>query len=237
MTSAAGYARTVKDEAGERSVSEALVAANAGLWEAMAAHPWVRGLADGTLPRSALVAWAGQCGWFAAMERRALQSIRALLPPGELDGLLARLVGDTEREPRELADLLAALGEPVPPEPWPACLGYASYVQARAHEGLLTGLTAIHAVERAYLDTWSSVAPMVSPSSPWRAWVENWTSPAFRSVVDGIGAHLDEAAGPPSLATLDRLAPVYRQVALFEHAFWEMAWRGEGWPAELAVRS
>jgi thiaminase/transcriptional activator TenA len=169
------------------------------------------------------------------MECRALEAVRALLPPGELDGLLARLAQDIEREPQALAELLTALGEPVPAEPWPACLGYASYVQACAYEGLLPGLAAIHAVERAYLDTWSAAAREVSPSSPWRGWVENWTSPAFRSVVDGIGAHLDELAGPPALATLDRLAPVYRRVALWEHAFWEMAWRGEGWPAGTAA--
>jgi thiaminase (transcriptional activator TenA) len=212
------------------SVTDELVAGNKDLWEAMADHPWVRALAAGSLPEDALVAWAGQCRLFCLMERSALLHLRSLADPGELDDLLARLVDDTGREPRQLAQLLCEHGAAIPAQAWPVCLGYGSYVQAVARRGRLEGLAAIHAVERAYLDTWTSVLPQTPPGSPWRQWVENWSCDEFRAVVAGLGTWLDMLAGPATGQLLDHLKPIYRNVALWEHAFWTMSWTGQGWP-------
>ena len=189
--SAAGAAGKHRELA--TGVTEALVDANADVFSALAQHPWVRGLADGTLPAQAFAAWAFQCARFAEMERRALLTARSFLPPGDLalDRLLDRLTRDTEREPRELAGILPGAVGLAPTGTWQACLGYGSYVQATAHLGLLEGLAAIHAVEEYYRRTWESVLPDVQPGSPYLRWVENWTSREFRAVVDGIGAGLD----------------------------------------------
>jgi thiaminase (transcriptional activator TenA) len=211
--------------------TETLVDANRDLWEAMAGHPWVRGLADGTLPEPALVAWAQQCRLFCLLEGRALMSLRWAAPPAELDRLLARLGEDAEREPRQLAETLTSLGAPVVDEEWPVCLGYGAYVQSCAATGLLEGMAAVCSVERSYLDTWSVVLPSVPPESRWRSWVENWTGPAFRELVGGLCSCFDELVGAPSEATAGRLAPIFRNVAKWEVAFWDMAWRQEGWPA------
>lgn len=212
------------------SLAEALAADSAVLFKAAAEHPWVRALAEGSLPEHALTAWAQQCRLFCRLERPALQHLRSLIEPGELDDLLARLVDDTERENRELAEMLAERGAAVPEEEWPVCLGYGSYVQACARRGLLEGLAAVHAVERDYLDTWSSVLPETAQYSPYRKWIENWSSPEFRAVVTGLGACLDRLAGPPTVQLLERLSPIYRRVAKYECAFWWMAWDGQDWP-------
>lgn len=212
------------------SLTAALVADSADLFKAAAEHPWVRALADGSLPEPALIAWAQQCRLFCQMERPALQHLRSLIEPGDLDDLLGRLVDDTEREPRQLAEMLAKLGAPVPEQEWPVCLGYGSYVQACARRGLLEGLTAVHAVERDYLDTWSSVRPETSPDSPHYDWIMNWSSPEFRDAVERLGACLDRLAGPPNVQLLEHLGPIYRNVALWEHAFWWMAWNRQDWP-------
>lgn len=211
--------------------TETLVEANGDLWAAMAGHPWVRGLATGTLPEPALVAWAQQCRLFCLLEGRALMTLRASAPPPELDRQLARLADDAEREPRQLAETLASLGAPVPDEEWPACLGYGSYVQSCCASGLLEGMAAVCSVERSYLDTWSAVLPSVPPDSRWRGWVENWTGSAFRELVGGLCASFDGLAGTPSEATAARLFTIFRNVAKWEIAFWEMCWSQEGWAA------
>jgi thiaminase (transcriptional activator TenA) len=218
-------------------VTEALTDANADLFAALARHPWVRGVADGTLPAPAFAAWAFQCARFAEMERRALLTVRSFLLPGDLglDRLLDRLTRDTEREPRELAEILPGAAGHAPAGAWPACLGYGSYIQATAHLGLLEGLAAIHAVEEYYRRTWESVLPDVQPGSPYLRWAQNWTSSEFGAVVDGIGAGLDRLAGPPSLAVLERVAPVYRQVGRLEYAFWDMCLERQEWPREVAA--
>ena len=47
-----------------------LVEANRALWAAMAAHPFVLGLADGTLPDGALQAWVQQDRVFVVEDGR-----------------------------------------------------------------------------------------------------------------------------------------------------------------------
>lgn len=211
-------------------LADGLAEAHTGLLAELASHPFVRALADGTLPEPALIAWAQQCRLFCLQERRALMVLRSYEPEPELDGILARLVDDTEREPRELADTLAELGSHIADEQWPVCLGYSSYVVASGFQGLLTGLVAIYAVERAYLDTWTAVLPSVPSDARWREWVDNWTGDAFRALVGTLGRLLDGLAGAPSAQMRARLEQVFGDVLKWELAFWEMCWVQQDWP-------
>jgi thiaminase len=214
-----------------RSVAAALAESATDVQKQISEHPWVQTFADGSLPDQAFVNWAGQCAWFCRMERPALLRLRSYIQPGRLDDLLTQLVADTVREPLELADTLNGLGEQIPDQPWPISLGYGSYVEARASDGLLQGLVAVLAAERVYLDTWTALEPSCPAGSRYRQWVENWSCSQFREVVTGLGDCLDELAGPPSATLLEELQPIYRTMLLWELDFWEMSWRGYGWLA------
>ena len=207
-----------------------LVEANRTVWAAMAAHPFVLGLADGSLPEAALRAWVQQDRVFVLEERRVVAALRAHGPPAGLDRLLAGLDGTLLAEADGFAATAGDLGVPVGAEPWPVCLGYASYLLCCAHDGLLEGLAGLYAAERAYLDTWTAVAAGSPAGSPYRAWIANWSSDAFRAFVGDLGGELDQLAGtqPPAMAA--RLAAVFARAARFELAFWEMCWSGQAWP-------
>jgi thiaminase/transcriptional activator TenA len=211
------------------SLSEALIAATADVQAAIWQHPWVRSFADGTLPEQAFIDWVGQCGLFIAMERTALLVLRSYIQPGKLDDLLARLVEDAANKPRQLAEQLGELHAPVPTRPWPACLGYGSYLQVCAHGGLVKGLTAIHAADSFYLNTWSRLLESRSTESPYRRLVESWGGDEYKEVVDGLSACLDREAGTPFVSRLAELEPIYRNVGLWELDFWEMCWSGRNW--------
>jgi thiaminase len=207
-----------------------LVEANRGVWTAMAGHPFVLGLADGTLPDAALEAWVRQDRVFVLEERRTVAALRAHGPPPGLDRLLAGLDDGLVAEADAFAETAAARGFPPDAEPWPVCLGYTSYLRCCAHDGLLEGLTCLYAAERAYLDTWTAVAARSPAGSPYRPWIENWTGEAFRAFVADLGRELDELAGSPSPALAGRLGAVFTGAVRFELAFWEMCWRGQAWP-------
>jgi thiaminase (transcriptional activator TenA) len=210
--------------------SDHLVEANRATWTAMAAHPFVLGLADGTLPDAALRAWVQQDRVFVLEERRVVAALRAHGPPAGLDGRLAGLDGTLVAEADAFARTAAARGFPPVAEAWPVCLGYISFLLCCAHDGVLEGLTALYAAERAYLDTWTAVAARSPAGSPYRDWIDNWTSQPFRAFVGALGRELDELAGSPSPAVAERLGSVFTGAVRFELAFWEMCWRGEGWP-------
>ena len=211
--------------------TEHLVESNRDLWAAMAGHPFVLGLADGTLPESALQAWVQQDRIFVVQERRVVAALWAHGLPSRLDALLADLDRGLVLEAEAFAGTAAEHGFVLEVEPWPVCLGYSSYLRCAAYDGVLEGLTALYAAERAYLDTWTAVAERSPGDSAYHAWIRNWSGEAFRAFVSTLGRGLDELAGTPSPALTGRLGVLFTDAARFELAFWEMCWSGQAWPA------
>jgi thiaminase len=210
--------------------TDQLVEANRDLWAAMAGHPFVLGLADGTLPESALQAWVQQDRVFVMEERRVVAALRAHGLPSRLDGQLADLDRSLVLEADAFTRTAAEHGVAPEVEPWPVCLGYTSYLLCAAYDGALEGLTALYAAERAYLDTWTAVAALSPADSAYHAWIQNWSGAAFRAFVSALGRDLDELAGAPSPALAERLGVRFTRAARFELAFWEMCWSGQAWP-------
>jgi thiaminase len=208
-----------------------LVEANRDLWAAMADHPFVLGLAEGTLPGSALQAWVQQDRIFVVEERRVLAALRAHGLPLRLDDLLVDLDRSLVLEADAFTRTAAEHGFALEVEPWPVCLGYTSYLRCAAYDGVLEGLAALYAAERAYLDTWTAVAELSPGDSPYHAWIRNWSGEGFRAFVSALGRNLDELAAAPSPALAHRLGVLFTRAARFELAFWEMCWSGQAWPA------
>jgi thiaminase len=196
----------------------------------MAGHPFVLGLADGTLPDGALQAWVQQDLIFVVEERRVVAALRAHGLPSRLDALLADLDRSLVLEAEAFAGTAAEHGVASEVEPWPVCLGYTSYLRCAAYDGALEGLTALYAAERAYLDTWTAVAERSPGDSAYHAWIRNWSGEAFRAFVGDLGRGLDELARAPSPTLARRLRVVFARAARFELAFWEMCWSGQAWP-------
>jgi thiaminase len=210
--------------------TDRLVEANRAVWAAMAGHPFVLGLAEGTLPGSALQAWVQQDRIFVMEERRVVATLRAHGLPWRLDHLLVDLDRSLVLEADAFAQTAAEHGVAAEVEPWPVCLGYTSYLRCAAYDGTLEGLTALYAAERAYLDTWTAVAKLSPADSAHHTWIQNWSGEAFRAFVTALGRDLDELAGAPSPALAQRLGVLFTGAARFELAFWEMCWSGQAWP-------
>ena len=58
-----------------RTFTERLVEANRAVWAAMAGHPFVLGLAHGTLPAVAIRSWVQQDRFFVVEERRVVAAL------------------------------------------------------------------------------------------------------------------------------------------------------------------
>jgi thiaminase len=211
--------------------TDQLLEANRDLWAAMAGHSLVLGLADGTLPDGALRAWVQQDRVFVVEERRVVAALRAHGLPSRLDDLLAGLDRSLMLEAEAFARTAAEHGFSPEVEPWPVCLGYTCFLRCAADDGVLEGLTALYAAERAYLDTWTAVAALSPADSAYHAWIQNWSGEAFGAFVSTLGRDLDQLAGPPSPALAQRLGMLFTRAARFELAFWEMCWSGQAWPA------
>jgi thiaminase len=91
--------------------TDQLVEANRDIWAAMADHPLVLGLADGTLPDGALQAWVQQDGVFVVEERRVVAALRAHGLRSHLDELLAGLDHSLVLEAEAFARTAAFVGD------------------------------------------------------------------------------------------------------------------------------
>src|SRR4029450_11096223 len=116
--------------------TDRLVEANRAVWAAMAGHPFVLGLADGTLPDGALQAWLQQDRIFVVQERRVVAALRAHGLPSRLDDLLAdldrRLVLEAAGFPPNGAHRRLAPRPPPPPADLLADLDRSLVLEAEA---------------------------------------------------------------------------------------------------------
>jgi thiaminase len=162
-------------------------------------------------------------------ERRVVAALRAHGLLSRLDDLLGDLDRSLVLEAEAFTQTATDQSFAADAEPWPVCLGYTSYLLCAAHGGVLEGLTALYAAERAYLDTWTAVAELSPADSAYHAWIQNWSGEAFRAFVSALGRDLGELAGAPSPALAQRLGVIFARAARFELAFWEMCWSGQAW--------
>src|SRR4029453_2425902 len=106
-----------------------LIQANRDVWAAMAGHPFVLGLADGTLPDRALQAWVQQERGFVVEGRRVVAALLAHGLRSRLDDLLAGLDRSLVLEAEAFARTAAEHGVAPEGEPWPVCLGYTCFLR------------------------------------------------------------------------------------------------------------
>ncbi|MDQ3147431.1 MAG: transcriptional regulator [Actinomycetota bacterium] len=202
----------------------ALLASHAGLWARLPTHPFVVATAEGSLPAGAFDRWLEQDHWFVVGFRRFLARMVELAPDEGARDVLAGGLGALADELALFRSEGAGRGLDLDgTEPSPTTLGYTSYLQAAPVEGWPVALTALFGAEKAYFDAWSAVRDRGRADSPYRPFVDNWSSPAFGDWVDEVGGLVDRLAPAPELElTLGR-------VVRFELRFWDAVHVGETW--------
>ena len=195
--------------------AEALVIAAGPRWTELALHPFVVATADGTLAEAAFDLWLLDDHAFVVQFCRFLAGGLVLAPDERSrDVLAAGLAALTPEIALFRAELAGRGLDPARHAPSTACTGYGGWMLGSLVEGYEVALAVAHGVERAYLDAWSAVRQR-SVGGRYEAFVENWSSPAFAAWVDALAGLLGE--GTPTAAQRS----AYRQVAEFEHSFWD----------------
>lgn len=192
------------------------------LWERIVAHPFVVATADGSLDRADFDRWLVEDHAFVIGFRRFLTELAGIAPDrGARDvitGALEPLDAEVELFGREAS----ARGLDLRAEPSLTTLGYTSYVLASILDGYEVALTVLYGAEKAYFDAWRTVRAGTSLDSPYRAFIENWSSDAFCEWVDQVASLLDAVEGAPTPPM--RLA--FERTVRLEIAFWDAVGAG-----------
>jgi thiaminase/transcriptional activator TenA len=226
-----------------------VAAASADVRAAVDALPFLAALGDGTLDPAVFRHYLEQDGCYLREYTRALALLAARAPRTDDAEVWAGSAAAAVVAERELhADLLghpllARTGEAgdgpsgasrpsVPVRPSPTTLGYASWLVARA-------ATAPYAVAAAavlpcftvYAEVGHALAARSSqvPDNPFARWTAAYADPAFQAA-SAAAADVVERAVADAPGDADEAVATAVLATRYEWAFWDAAWRREGWP-------
>ena len=195
--------------------------ANGDLASAALAHPFVTGIADGTLPRDRFTGYVAQDAYFLeAFARAYALGVAHSRDRAALEAFADLLAG--VREELRLHDGYAAregidLGAV---QPAAATLAYTDFLLAAASlEGLGVMCAAMTPCMRLYAHLGRSLAGR--SADRYSEWVTTYADPAFEELAAGLERLLDRHADE----TPD-VVRAYRRAMTLELGFFDAAWRG-----------
>lgn len=213
-----------------------LRAAAADLWEAQHAHPFVRGIADGTLSTARWAHWVRQDHVFLVQYARllALGVARAPdLPTMRRFAALTHEVLGTEMElHRRLAAGLGITQDELDREAAaPATQAYTDHLLAVASLqdfAVLAG--ALLPCMWAFAEIGQRLQSHGAPADPrCAAWIATYADPAFVELAGWCRTLVDEQLAQASPALASRVQHAFTTCSRHELAFWQMAWDLSSW--------
>lgn len=205
--------------------------------DAIRAHPFVRGLADGTLSRDRFQHYMVQDALYLQGFGRALAFGAVQAPDAALILEFAKAAETAIVVERALhAGFLTQFGvDPAEVEravPSPTCQAYIDSLVAAAAIGGFSELTAaVLPCFWVYWDVGSAIQRAAAPGNPYQAWIAAYAGDEFEAATRRMIAVLDaeaEAAGP---RLRDAMRARFLRSCRYEWMFWDAAWRLEAWPA------
>lgn len=209
------------------TLSAALWAGSADLARAALAHPFVTGIADGSLPRDRFAGYVAQDAFFLEAFARAYALGVAHSRDRETLETFTDLLGGVRDELRLHDGYAARWGiDLADVEPAPATLAYTEFLLATAALGDV-GETCAAMVPcmRLYAFLGQALAPRAD--GPYREWVDTYADPGFEQLAATLERLLDRIA--PDTPAVRR---AYRRAMQLELDFFGAA--AEGWGSVAA---
>ncbi|HKV53984.1 MAG TPA: thiaminase II [Candidatus Binataceae bacterium] len=217
--------------------SDRLRASVAPIWQKEVDHPFVRGLADGSLPMSRFRFYLcqdyvflieyGQIFALAAAKARELAQIE----------VFSSLLHDTINVEMELhrgycARLGISRDQLERTEPALITHAYTRHLLTLAWSGSLDEIVAaVLPCQLGYVEIASALGRRPDwQSSPYAEWIRTYLADEFVASAARLRAMLDELAAGQRPERLDLLERHFVTSSRYEYLFWEMAWNESGWP-------
>ncbi|MFJ5230182.1 thiaminase II [Kitasatospora sp. NPDC088391] len=198
-------------------------------------HPFLTGLADGTLPRAAFRHFVVQDSHYLRDYARALAVCAAKAPTDDQVLAFANdAVGAIAAERQMHAEFMSALGGPggVDAEPvLPTTRAYTSYLLATVYGGSFAeALGAVLPCYWIYARVGEELARHSSPEPLYAKWIAAYGGEEFQQVVRRVLALTDRLGEELSPTERARVLDHFTTTSRYEWMFWDAAWRGETWP-------
>jgi thiaminase/transcriptional activator TenA len=207
-----------------------------GLYGAILAHPFLRGLTDGSLPPDAFTFYVLQDALYLQGYARALAAVASRAPDGAQTEMFARhaagiVAVELSLHESLLADLDIDPASADAAEPAPTTVAYTSYLLATAHGGSYAeGVGAVLPCYWIYAEVGRHLLGRGSPVPRYQRWIDTYGGDEFDAEAREVIAVTDRLAPALSASERERVRRHFRTTSRYEWMFWDMAYRQEGWP-------
>jgi thiaminase/transcriptional activator TenA len=208
------------------------------LRERIAAHPFLRGLADGSLPEDRFQYYMRQDYLFLIEYCRVLALAAARADDLAVAGRFADLLNLTLNVEMDLHRQFAWKAGIAPDaledtSPAPTTVAYANHLRLAAETGDLAAiLAAIIPCAHGYWE----LATGLRGRDGWDRhplyadWIRMYTSDEYEAIAKWVAELFDRVAAESTSHREDALRETYRRSQQYEYLFWEMSYQMEGWP-------
>lgn len=207
------------------------------VWDAQVDHPFVRGIADGSLPEASFKRWVLQDYLYLKEFARVFALAAAKADRLESMGWYASVLNLTLNTEMGLHRQYAARFGLSPEElereaMWPTNRAYTDFLVRTAAEGDLAELVAaLLPCAWGYVHIAGTLAERPRPADRRYAdWIAQYASKEFALAVDWLRGEMDRLAEGATPERQRRLTELFMLSSRYEWQFWEMCWRGESWP-------
>ncbi|MGH7321048.1 MAG: thiaminase II [Candidatus Rokuibacteriota bacterium] len=217
--------------------TETLRALAEPIWRAQHAHPFVRGIGQGTLDPEKLAHWVRQDYLFLVEYCRLFALAAARAPDVPTLTRFADLLSATARSEMDLHRAYArdfGISEAeLEREPMaPTTRAYTDFLLRVAATGDFAELTAaLLPCMWGFSEIGQTLKAAGLPADPrYAKWIETYADPDFAAIAAWCRDLVDRLAEGISEASRQRMQEAFLTSSRYEYLFWDMAWRQERWP-------
>jgi thiaminase/transcriptional activator TenA len=206
------------------------------IYAAILAHPFVTGLADGTLAREAFEFYVLQDALYLRKYAQALAAVGSRAPDTTATEMFARhAAGIVSAELSLHRTLFAELG--IDPaslggvQEAPTTLAYTSYLLATTFNGSYAeGVGAVLPCYWIYAEVGKHLLERGSPNPHYQQWIDTYGGDEFGDEAGEVIAVTDKLAAEITAGERERVRGHFRATSRYEWMFWDMGYRQERWP-------
>jgi len=211
------------------SVSLRLLEKAKPLWDKMLSHPFLEGVGKGTLSPEAFNFWLVQDYVFVREALRFLGALELKSPDYQISLVLADAFGALKKELLMFEGYSKQLGISVEVEPTPVCRAYIDFLITTAiSRSFEDAFAVLWCAEKAYFDSWSAAKRFATGGNPYKTFIDNWTSDAFKEYVNWLEETLNRLVEGKPEREIRFVEEAFLQATRYEYLFWDMVYGGGG---------
>lgn len=203
--------------------------AAAGIYEQILRHPFVTGLADGTLPHDRFMHYLRQDALYLDNYTKVLSHIAARLYDRDDTARFIKFAQDGIAVEQAMHEVFLNGLRPAASEMSPACLLYTSVLSSQATAPVEVETAAVLPCFWVYQKVGRAITARSSADNPYRQWIDTYSDPVFEESTRLAIDTCDRLAAGAGDIIRRRMTDIFALCTRMEWMFWDSAWNLEKW--------